>query len=137
MTGGRFYMEDFNPHNYPMLDDTRNNLLDLLYRMNQVAKAWGKPMVVTSGLRDLEQQEALIAAGKSKAHKSKHLTGDAVDIEDKDGSLAEWVKANLPLMAKHGLWMEDFGHTKTVGDRSGWVHWQRVKPLSGNRVFIP
>lgn len=36
--------------------------------------------VVTCGIRTLEQQKVLVATGKSKTMKSKHLTGDAVDI---------------------------------------------------------
>lgn len=36
--------------------------------------------IVTCGLRTLEQQKVLVATGKSRTLKSKHLTGNAVDI---------------------------------------------------------
>lgn len=36
--------------------------------------------IITCGLRTLEQQKVLVATGKSRTLKSKHLTGDAVDI---------------------------------------------------------
>ena len=35
---------------------------------------------VTCGLRDLKTQEDLVARGASQSLKSKHLTGDAVDV---------------------------------------------------------
>ena len=35
---------------------------------------------VTCGLRDLKTQEDLVARGASQSMKSKHLTGDAVDV---------------------------------------------------------
>ena len=36
--------------------------------------------VVTEGLRSLDRQKELLAAGKSKTIKSRHLTGHAVDL---------------------------------------------------------
>lgn len=35
---------------------------------------------ITCGLRTVEEQRVLVATGKSRTMKSKHLTGDAVDI---------------------------------------------------------
>jgi peptidoglycan L-alanyl-D-glutamate endopeptidase CwlK len=35
---------------------------------------------ITCGLRTIEEQKVLVATGKSRTMKSKHLTGDAVDI---------------------------------------------------------
>lgn len=42
------------------------------------------PFVVTEGLRNLDRQKALKAAGKSWTLDSRHLTGDAVDVVDAD-----------------------------------------------------
>lgn len=36
--------------------------------------------VITCGLRTVEQQKVLVATGKSTTMRSKHLTGNAVDI---------------------------------------------------------
>ena len=36
--------------------------------------------MITCGLRTKEEQKVLVATGKSRTMKSKHLTGDAVDI---------------------------------------------------------
>lgn len=42
------------------------------------------PFVVTEGLRNLERQKQLVAAGKSWTLNSRHLTGHAVDVVDAD-----------------------------------------------------
>lgn len=120
-------LQDLNPHNYPTTDEQKANLNLLLSAVNQAQSAYGKQFQVTSGLRSDADQQRI----NPSAPKSKHLLGFAVDILDKDGALATWVKANLDLMAKIGLWMEDFDHTK------GWVHFQAIGPKSGKRVFLP
>ena len=120
-------LQELNPHKYPTTPEVDKNLQVLLDRLNVVRGVWGKPMIVTSGLRSEADQQRI----NPSAPQSKHLTGQAADISDPDGSLKEWVKANLPLMARVGLWMEEFSHTPT------WVHFQTVAPRSGNRIFIP
>lgn len=122
---------ELNKHNYPTNTEIDANLLILLEKINKVRDLYGIPMVVSSGLRSQEQQNSLIAAGKSNAPKSKHLTGQAVDILDPDKKLQEWCKENVDKLEEIGLWMEDFSATPN------WVHFQIVPPHSGNRFFIP
>ena len=122
---------ELNQHGYPTTPEIDANLAILLEKINQVRKAWGVPMIVDSGLRSAEQQQQLIAEGKSNAPKSKHLTGQAVDIADKNGELKKWVLENMPLMEQIGFWFEDFNSTPS------WVHFQIVPPASGKRIFIP
>jgi peptidoglycan L-alanyl-D-glutamate endopeptidase CwlK len=45
---------------------------------------------VTEGLRTLETQKKYVAAGKSQTLKSKHLTGDAVDLVAYVDSSVSW-----------------------------------------------
>lgn len=45
---------------------------------------------VTEGLRTEERQKELVAKGASQTMKSKHLTGDAVDLVAYLGSQVEW-----------------------------------------------
>jgi len=45
---------------------------------------------VTQGLRTEEEQKKLVAKGASKTMKSKHLTGDAVDLAAYIGSRLSW-----------------------------------------------
>lgn len=119
--------KELNPHGYDPTPEQAEHLAVLLERINKVREAWGKPMIVTSGLRS-EADQARINPG---APKSKHLLGAAVDILDQDGKLAEWVKEHLDLMEEIGFWFEDFSSTV------GWVHFQVMPPKSGKRVFLP
>lgn len=128
---GQISLEELNPHKYPTTPEIDANLQILYSRINQVRQAYNKPMIVTSGLRSEAQQQQLIADGKSNASKSKHLTGQAVDIQDKDEELRKWVERNIKLMEEIGFWFEDFNHTK------GWIHFQSISPRSGKRIFIP
>ena len=120
-------MKELNPHGYATSPEIAQNLAILLDRINHVRAEIGKPMTVTSGLRNVVDQARI----NPSAPHSKHLTGQAVDIADADRTLRAWVLANLPLMEKIGLWIEDFGHTPT------WCHFQVVPPKSGKRIFIP
>lgn len=124
-------LEELNPHKYPTTPEIDSNLSELLCRLNRARIAYGAPFTVTSGLRSTNQQSQLIAEGKSNAPHSKHLTGQAADILDEEGELAEWVQANMDFMEEIGFWFEDFTHT------DGWVHFQITAPNSGKRVFIP
>ena len=45
---------------------------------------------VIQGLRTIEEQRALVAKGASQTMKSKHLTGDAVDLMAYVGSRGSW-----------------------------------------------
>lgn len=123
--------KELNPHNYPATTEIESNLAVLLERMNRVRGYYNVPMVVTSGLRSEELQSLLISEGKSNATRSKHLYGQACDIEDIDGKLWSWCTKNLVLLEEVGLWLEDKKYTPT------WVHFQIVPPGSGHRIFIP
>lgn len=124
-------IEDLNPHCYPANPTMESNLKVLFERLTEVQDAYGKDLVITSGLRSEALQQHLIAEGRTTAIHSKHLAGAAADVYDADGGLAKWVQENINAMESIGLWMEDFAHTR------GWVHFQMMAPPSGKRVFIP
>lgn len=46
--------------------------------------------IVTEGLRTLERQKQLLAAGASQTLRSRHLTGHAVDLAVKIGAEVRW-----------------------------------------------
>lgn len=125
------FLKELNPHDYPTSPIIDKNLSILLERMNEIRAAYGKPMIVTSGLRSDEQQAGLIAQGKTNAKHSKHLSGMACDIKDCDGELKKWVNENVKVLERIGLWCEDFSYTPT------WVHFQCTPPASLKRLFIP
>lgn len=104
-----------------------DNLDQLLIAINQIRQAYNTPMKVSSGWRPAAINGAIAGAAK----RSNHMLGLAVDISDRDGKLRSWVLANLDLMQKLGVYIEDFRWTST------WVHFQVVAPKSKKRIFIP
>ncbi len=107
--------------------EIQDNLLILLDKMNDVRKAYGQIMIVSSGLRSITDQMRI----NPRSPKSSHIQGQAVDIVDKNGELREWVLKNIKFMEDLGLYFEDFRYT------SGWVHFSIAAPKSGKRIFIP
>ena len=127
-------MKDFsevNPHNYKTNPSMDKNLKVLYSRALELQEAIGRDLLITSGLRSDEQQQELIAQGKSNAPHSKHCAGAALDLLDEDGSLGKWALDNLDFLTTMGIWIEDPSHT------NGWLHIQIMAPKSGKRVFIP
>lgn len=57
---------------------------DLVRVVHRAAELSPVPFVVTEGLRNLERQKMLVAAGKSWTLNSRHLNGMAVDVVDAD-----------------------------------------------------
>lgn len=121
--------------------EIRNNLMELLAKINIIREKWGKPMTVTSGLRTKEDQ---IRIYKEKAQKegkafdenkipmgSQHMFGAAVDIYDPNKELQKWCLDNEKELEDVGLWMEDFSATPN------WSHFQIYPPKSGKRFFNP
>lgn len=116
--------------------ELEKNLEELLLKMNKVRKAYGLPMIITSGYRSMEDHLRVYRnkgiTDKSKIPmKSKHLFCQAVDVSDPNGDLKKWIKENIKLMEEIGLWFEDFDAT------TNWVHFQIIPPASKNRFFRP
>lgn len=119
----------------------QQNIDDLLRKVNVLLDAAeqagvGKFNVVTSGYRYMQDHLRIY---KSKGipedkipMKSKHLTGQAVDIFDPDLKLTLWLKTDpkaIVLSQEQGLYFED-------GNKN-WVHAQSVPPKSGRHWFLP
>ncbi len=86
-----------------------------------------EPRKVSSGWRP----PSVNAATPNAAAKSKHMSGQAIDIADPEGDLDEWCLSHPEQLEAIGLWQEHPSATK------GWTHLQIVPPKSGNRVFYP
>lgn len=113
-----------------------DNIDQLLIAINKIRSAYGKPMKVTSGWRSLTDhlriyREKGITDMIKIPLKSKHLSGQAVDVSDPNKELQRWCKANEDILEDAGLWLEDFSATPN------WVHFQCVPPKSGKRWFMP
>lgn len=107
--------------------EVSDNIDKLLEVMNKVRKSYNRPMIVASGWRPKEINDAT----KNAAKRSNHTKGLAVDIKDADGRLWKWVLLNLKFMKQLGIYIEDKRWTPT------WVHFQIVPPKSEKRIFIP
>lgn len=115
---------------------TQSNLKILHERINIIRIAYGKPMVISSGLRTVSHHLAIYKAKgitdpKNIPMQSKHLIGAACDVHDPNRELQKWTKENIALLESIGLWCEAFESTPT------WVHFQIYRPKSGRRFFLP
>lgn len=112
-----------------------DNLRILHGKLNIIRSDYGKPMSPTSIYRTMEDHLRIYRemgiTDKSKIPmKSRHLSGEAIDISDSDGKLMEWCKANVAILEAEGLWCEEKDDKKRV-------HFQIVPPRSGRRFFNP
>lgn len=102
-----------------------NALLAIFHEQNPESAIRG----VNSGWRPPEVNSNV----KGAALKSKHMTGEAVDISDADNSLDAWLMTDSgqKALTDIGLWLEHPSSTPH------WAHVQTVPPGSGHRVFYP
>lgn len=116
-----------------LTDEIRANAEKTVELANELLTRAGRSDIhtVNSGFRPKSINDATANAAK----RSKHLTAEAVDLPDADGTLADWCVDNVDVLVEIGLWMEHPGWTP------GWVHVQTVPPgnppRSQVRVFIP
>lgn len=110
-----------------MTAEILENATETVAKANQLLKAFGEDRKVTSGWRP----PSVNAATPNAAAKSKHMTGQAIDLADPDGDLDDWCFDHLETLAEIGLWLESPASTK------GWCHVQILPPKSGKRVFFP
>ena len=113
---------------YPLSEEQEANLVKLLTAINPIREAWGRSMTVSSCYRPAAINAKVVGAAKASAH----MMCQAIDIVDKDGSLADWILNNLDFVKSCGIiGIEDPRYTK------GWVHLSTRPAKSGKLVFIP
>lgn len=103
---------------------------DLQAVVHYAATCEGNAFIVTSGVRTLKRQQALVAAGASRTLRSRHLTGHAVDLAVLVEGKVSWStagyypQASLMKYAAKMLdvemdWGGDFNNGGTTGTK--WV----------------
>lgn len=119
---------------------------DLIRVVKRAAEITPVPFVVTEGLRNLERQKELKAAGKSWTLDSRHLTGHAVDVVDADNfgydmpDLTEIAKAMRSASAefkvpiKWGANVKFGGDFKSVNDSPHFELDSAAYPASGVKL---
>lgn len=118
----------------PDIERNASLLLELVNKVLIIANTAGvraplneRGTVVRSGWRP----PAVNAATPKAAKNSKHMTGQAIDIEDPKGDLDRWLFANPSVLERVGIWCEHPSATPT------WTHMQSLPPGSRNRFFFP
>ena len=112
-----------------LTDEIRANAQATVDAANELLARAGRSDIhtVNSGWRPKTVNESTANSGSQ----SRHITAEAVDLPDRDRTLATWCVDNLDVLAEIGLWAEDPRWTKS------WLHVQIVPPKSGKRVYIP
>ncbi len=109
---------------YPPSPQIIANATALIKKVNMLLVEFDEFRKVNSGYRP-----AAINALVGGALGSKHQTGDAIDLEDKDGQLKLFCSKER--LESYDLYMEHADATPS------WCHLQRLPPASGVRIFKP
>lgn len=119
--------KELNPRGYILTEEQQKNLDLLFIAMNKIRAAYGRPMLVTSGVRSPQDQMRI-----NPSHmKSAHLLAAACDINDPERDLWNWILLNLNTILSCGLYVEN----RTNQMRH--CHFQIIRPKSGNIIFNP
>ena len=112
-------------------EDLSNNVDKLLEAVNEFLKDWTGPTVINSGFRPRSINDMTPHASKT----SKHLDCLAIDLNDTDGKLWQYILTHLAEATALGLYFEDARWTRTK--TGGWCHIQLGGPKSRKRIYIP
>lgn len=116
----------------PLSDEQKINAAETIKRTNLLLDKFSQKRHVNSGYRP-----AALNAAIGGAKGSKHMSCQAIDLEDNDGKLKDFIIMNLELCQKIGLWFENPSWTHTEDGEGSWMHMQTCPPASGKRFFIP
>lgn len=115
-------------HSLELTPEIEHSALRLLEIVNDLLAAYPGPTpAINSGWRPPSYNATVPGA----ARRSRHMTGQAIDLDDDEGRLKAWLQDHPQMLDRYGLWMEHPAATK------GWVHLQSMPPASGCRVFYP
>lgn len=123
---------------YDLATDVRKNAEDTVEKANKLLEYLEKNGIslevnpstgtyISSGWRPAQ----INAVVKGAAPKSKHISGQAIDIYDPDGDIDDFLMTHLEVLELFGFWLEHPSATK------GWSHWQTIPPNSKKRIFYP
>lgn len=135
-------LSELNPKNFPTTPTIDANLQELLEKLNKIRAEYKVPMIITSGLRSMEDHLRIYAEKNKKLKDageneikvplgSNHLYGLAADISDKDGQFWNWIQTQTQLIEDLDLYFEAKSASPT------WTHVQIRAPKSNKRIFNP
>ena len=116
-----------------MTPQIQSNAYTLIGLANALLARFGQGRKVNSGWRPA----AINASTPGASATSLHMTGQAIDFEDRDGALDDWLMSGEgeQALTDLGLWHEHPSSTKGAQGGEGWCHVQSKPPRSGNRHF--
>lgn len=94
-------MKDLDARSLKRLEGVHDDLVKVVKLAFDISP---NVFIVTEGLRTLERQKQLLAAGASQTLRSRHLTGHAVDLAVKVGAEVRW---DWPLYRALAVVMKD------------------------------
>lgn len=120
-------VSDINNQKYITTQEQEDNLEKLAAAVSEIEALMDMAFLVTSGLRSPQDQLRINAAVKNSAH----MTGEAVDVSDVDGSIYGFCIDSVDVLIRLGIYLE----CRTYTPR--WTHLTIRPPKSGMRFFIP
>ncbi|MCC7080576.1 MAG: hypothetical protein IT530_07885 [Burkholderiales bacterium] len=122
-----YFMGRDAEHSAELTGPLRHNAQLMVARANALLQRAGCACAVNSGWRP----QAVNARLPNASPRSRHLTCEAIDLNDPCDRLDGWCMAHLDALESIGLWLEHPDATP------GWCHVQIVPPRSRRRVFEP
>jgi hypothetical protein len=127
ITLAQYFMGRDAEHAVELTEALQRNAETMVARANALLSQACIACAVNSGWRP----QQINAQVPNASPRSRHLTCEAIDLDDPHGRLDAWCMGHLDVLAAIGLWLEHPNATP------GWCHVQIVPPRSGARVFEP
>lgn len=118
---------DINNQKYITTKNQQENLENLANAVSVIEDLMERKFLVTSGLRNPQDQVRINPNVKNSAH----CEGSAVDVSDVDGSIYAFCIDNVDILIRLGIYLE----CRTWTPR--WAHITVRPPKSGHRFFQP
>jgi len=127
ITLAQYFMGRDAEHATELTAPLQRNAETMVARANMLLSQACIECAVNSGWRP-QKINALVP---NASPRSRHLTCEAIDLDDPLDRLDAWCMDHLAVLVEIGLWLEHPAATP------GWCHVQIVAPRSGARVFEP
>ena len=127
ITLAQYFMGRDTEHAAELTEPLQRNAQTIVARANALLSQACIECAVNSGWRPRQ----INARVPNASPRSRHLTCEAIDMDDPHDLLDAWCMDHLDVLAAIGLWLEHPSATP------GWCHVQIVPPRSGARVFEP